>query len=41
MSDVLFSYTCVFTYDDNHRIVKFKKTYERHCEMKEIIYEDK
>lgn len=41
MSDAIISYTCVFTYDKNNRIVKLKKTYKRHCEMKEIVYEDK
>ncbi|SNU12242.1 hypothetical protein SAMN06298210_1213 [Prevotellaceae bacterium KH2P17] len=38
MSDVIISYTCVFTYDKNNRLVKLKKTYRRHYETKEIIY---
>ena len=41
MSDVIISYTCVFTYDKNKRIVKLKKIYRRHYETKEIIYENK
>ncbi len=39
MSDVIISYTCVFTYDKNKRVVKLKTTDKRHCETKEIIYE--
>ena len=41
MSDVIISYTCVFTYDKNNRIVKLEKIYRRHYETKEIIYENK
>ncbi|EFA91406.1 hypothetical protein HMPREF0650_1701 [Hoylesella buccalis ATCC 35310] len=41
MSDVIISYTCVFTYDKNNRIVKLEKIYSRHYETKEIIYENK
>ena len=41
MSDIIISYTCVFTYDKNNRIVKLKKIYRRHYETKEIIYENK
>ena len=41
MSDIIISYTCVFTYDKNNRIVKLEKKYRRHYETKEIIYENK
>jgi len=41
MSDVIISYTCVFTYDKNNRIVKLERIYRRHYETKEIIYENK
>ncbi len=41
MSDVIISYTCVFTYDKNNRIVKLEKIFRRHYETKEIIYENK
>ena len=41
MSDIIISYTCVFTYDKNNRIVKLEKIYRRHYETKEIIYENK
>lgn len=41
MSDIVISYTCVFTYDKNNRIVKLEKIYRRHYETKEIIYENK
>lgn len=41
MSDVIISYTCVFTYDKNNRVVKFKKEYRKHYETIEFIYETK
>lgn len=41
MSDVIISNTCVFTYDENNRVVKLKATNKRHTETREIIYEAK
>ena len=41
MSDVIISYTCVFTYDKNNRVVKLKKEYRKHYETIEFIYETK
>lgn len=41
MSDVIISYTCVFTYDKNNRVVKSKKEYRKHYETIEFIYETK
>ena len=41
MSDAIISYTCVFTYDKNNRVVKLKKEYRKHYETIEFIYETK
>ena len=41
MSDVIISYTCVFTYDKNNRVIKLKKEYRKHYETIEFIYETK
>ncbi|RHF85687.1 hypothetical protein DW653_15600 [Phocaeicola plebeius] len=41
MSDVIISYTGVFTYDKNNRVVKLKKEYRKHYETIEFIYETK
>ena len=41
MSDVIISNTCVFTYDENNRVVKLETKNKRHTETREIIYEAK
>ena len=41
MSDVIISYTCVFTYDKNNRIVKLEKYIDDTMKQKKIIYENK
>lgn len=38
MTDKATKYTCVFTYDNNDRIVKIKKIYSKHSEEKKVIY---